>query len=152
MSIGDIDSLLSLVQSQCYLHSLTLPYSVFSHDDIVKLCHAIKCHEGILKIDLTGCRITKMELDVITELLYANKKIQYLALSDNPFSSLDLLHFVKSLQYHEALEELRVDARHQDNFCQEIATKNKLLNVLPGRVVRSSSIVLGFGKIVIVWF
>ena len=151
MSTGDIDSLLALIQSQCYLHSLTLQYSVFKRDDFVKICHAIKCHEGILKIDLTGCKVTKMELDVITELFNTSKKIQYLALSGNPFSSLDLINFVTSLWYHETLEELCVDARHQDKFCQEIVTENLLLNVLPSREVRNASTVLGFSRLFIVW-
>ena len=154
MFTGDIESLLALVQSQCYLHSLTLPYSAFSHDDIVKLCHAIKYHETILKIDLTGCNITKTELDVITELLYANRKIQYLALTDNPFSAFDLINFVKSLQNYEPLEELHVDVEHQLKFCQEVVTEKISYNVISRGVTvvkGSSRVVIGFGKLIVVW-
>ena len=149
MSSGDVESLLTLVQSQCYLHSLTLPYSAFSHDDIVKLCHTLKYHETILKIDLTGCSITEKELDVISELLCVSKKIQYLALNDNPFSTLDLITFVKSLQNNEILEELRVDIKHQYKFCRDVVTEQIFYEVSSSRVVRGSR--LSFCKLVIIW-
>ena len=124
----DIDSLCAFVQSQHYLHSLTLPYSEFSHDDIVILCETLKQHQTILKLDLTGCGITKEELVVLNQLVNVNTKLQYLAITDNHFSALDLVDFVKSLQNNNRLRELRVDAKHHHIFCQQIATKEYLVN------------------------
>ena len=123
MSIRDIHNLLYLVHSRCYLQSLTLPYSVFSYNDIVNLCNTLKHNQTLLKLDLTGCGITGKELEVISELLQVNITLQYLAITDNQFCAVDFIAFVRSLQNNSRLQEVRVDAKHQPKFSKEVTTE-----------------------------
>lgn len=107
--------------------------------------HSLKHHQAILKLDLTGCGITKNELDVISHLLHVNTKIQYLAIANNEFSTLNLIDFVRSLQNNHTLQELRVDERHFYKFCCRIETLDKTEgNILVSRVV-------DFDKLFIMW-
>ena len=147
MSIRNIDGLLTLVQSQCYLQSLTLPYSTFSHDDIINLCHILRYNQTILKLDLTGCGITKKELDIIGELLIVNKILQYLSMTKNQFSALDLIAFVRSLQNNSMLQELRVDVKHHQKFCQNVTEQKMSMD----NNVLLSTITEGFNVLIILW-
>jgi len=107
---GDLSDLLTLVQTQCYLQALALPYGSFSENDFFMLCECLKYNKSVLKLDLTQCNISKSGLLIVSDMLQVNTKIQCLALEGNNFSTLDLIEFLKSLLRTNTLQELRVSS------------------------------------------
>ena len=138
---GDFSNLLTLVQTQCYLQSLTLPFSSFTDSEFIELCECLKYNKTLLKLDLAYCNITKERLMVLRNMLQVNTKIQYLALQGNEFSTSDLIDFMKSLLSTSTLQELRVSVNKYRQEVKDCITTinanrskvgvNSKLNVVP---------------------